>query len=187
MESSGDFRFMVMEVYSENPDDIMKYYHSGADMPFNFGFISVNQSCGGDCFAAIVENWLSEMPQNRWPNFVVGNLCTLHWKLIVVRINLRLWFCAFYTPTWLSFTAQLSNHDQRRITTRKGALYAAALNTVLLLLPGTPTTYMGEEIGQLDGPRLSAEETQDPWGARLGEVSLLKLAVLNNTEKCYHT
>ena len=44
-----------------------------------------------------------------------------------------------------------------------------------------------EEIGQLDGPRLSAEETQDPWGARLGEVSLLKLAVLNNTEKCYHT
>ena len=62
---------MVMEAYSGNLDDIMKYYHSGADAPFNFGFIPVNESCGGSCFKDIIEAWMSAMPENKWPNFVV--------------------------------------------------------------------------------------------------------------------
>ena len=45
---------------------------------------------------------------------------------------------------------------------------------MLLLLPGTPTTYQGEEIAQLDIEPLSFEETQDPAGKRLGEVKKIR-------------
>ena len=50
-----------------------------------------------------------------------------------------------------------------------GQEYASALNMVLLLLPGTPTTYYGEEIlmTPLDG---TYEETQDPVGKVSGPV-----------------
>ena len=44
-----------------------------------------------------------------------------------------------------------------------------ALNVLLLLLPGTPTTYYGEEIGMKD-IEVSYEDTQDPWGINLGPV-----------------
>ena len=64
-------RFLVMEVYSEDVDDLMKYYDSGADMPFNFGFIAVNSSCGGTCFKHIAQTWMDNMPNSEWPNFVV--------------------------------------------------------------------------------------------------------------------
>ena len=59
----------------------------------------------------------------------------------------------------------------KRVTTRKGVEYASALNVLLLLLPGTPTTYYGEEIAQRDIV-VSYEDTQDPWGTNAGPVSL---------------
>ena len=62
---------MVMEVYSWDMDDLMKYYDSGSDMPFNFGFVTVNTSCGGLCFKEITKQWMDAMPTGRWPNFVV--------------------------------------------------------------------------------------------------------------------
>ena len=42
---------------------------------------------------------------------------------------------------------------------------------LLLTLPGTPTTYYGEEIGQVNVP-VTFEDTQDPWGKNLGPVSI---------------
>ena len=64
---------------------------------------------------------------------------------------------------------QLGNHDNTRITTREGRQYASAQNVMLLTLPGTPTTYQSEEIGQLD-IWVSYEDTQDPWGKYYGKV-----------------
>ena len=66
----------------------------------------------------------------------------------------------------------MGNHDTKRMTTKKGAQYeyASVLNMLLLLLPGTPTTYQGEEFGMLD-TIVSFEETQDPWGKNFGSVS----------------
>jgi alpha-glucosidase len=75
---------------------------------------------------------------------------------------------------------QLGNHDNRRVSTRKGAEYVNAMNILLLTLPGTPTTYYGEEIGQND-IEVSFSETQDPWGIMAGEVSR------NPTMKLYET
>lgn len=63
---------MVMEVYDETLEESMKYYGSGANMPFNFGLIYVNNSCGGKCFKTIIDKWMTLMPEGEWPNFVVS-------------------------------------------------------------------------------------------------------------------
>lgn len=45
---------------------------------------------------------------------------------------------------------QLGNHDKDRVSSRLGSDLVDALNMVILLLPGTPVTYYGEEIGEGD-------------------------------------
>jgi len=67
---------------------------------------------------------------------------------------------------WPNFVT--GNHDKGRMVNRKGTVYASALNVLLLTLPGTPTTYQGEEIGQPDA-KVSWEQTVDPWGKNFGE------------------
>ena len=50
---------------------------------------------------------------------------------------------------WPNFS--MGNHDSPRVTTRFGKqLGSFAMNALLLMLPGTPLTYNGEEIGMLD-------------------------------------
>lgn len=48
-------------------------------------------------------------------------------------------------PNWV-----LGNHDNPRIASKAGLHLARALNVLLLTLPGTPTTYYGEEILMTD-------------------------------------
>ena len=48
---------------------------------------------------------------------------------------------------------------------------------MLLTLPGTPTTYQGEEIAMTD-VELTFEESTDPWGLNFGPVS--KMLSLTN-------
>uniref|UniRef100_A0AAQ4PUB8 Amino acid transporter heavy chain SLC3A1 n=1 Tax=Gasterosteus aculeatus aculeatus TaxID=481459 RepID=A0AAQ4PUB8_GASAC len=71
-------------------------------------------------------------------------------------------------PNWL-----VGNHDQPRIASSAGHTYIRAINMLLLTLPGTPTTYYGEEIGMennngTDGPardpagKYNASASQDP-------------------------
>lgn len=50
---------------------------------------------------------------------------------------------------WPNFV--IGNHDNPRIAVRIGKNYVDALNMMLLLLPGTPTTYYGEELGMTGG------------------------------------
>ena len=65
---------MVMEVYDETMIESVKYYHSGADMPFNFRLLtSLTPSCGGYCIHKDVNSWMLVMPKGRWPNFVVSS------------------------------------------------------------------------------------------------------------------
>ena len=65
------FRYMVMEIYSDNMDDIIKYYYSGADHPFNFNLINLNTSCGGVCIQGLINGFLDSIPDGRWPSHVV--------------------------------------------------------------------------------------------------------------------
>ncbi len=62
---------MVMEVYDEALVEPMKYYESGADMPFNFALLFMNASCGGACVTKMVTDWMYRMPEDQWPNWVV--------------------------------------------------------------------------------------------------------------------
>ncbi|KAF3841886.1 hypothetical protein F7725_023837 [Dissostichus mawsoni] len=45
-------------------------------------------------------------------------------------------------PNWV-----VGNHDRSRIASSAGQIYVRVINMLLLTLPGTPTTYNGEEIG----------------------------------------
>ncbi|KAJ8248313.1 hypothetical protein GJAV_G00240670 [Gymnothorax javanicus] len=59
-------------------------------------------------------------------------------------------------PNWV-----VGNHDKPRISSSAGKLYTRAINMLLLTLPGTPTTYYGEEIGM---ENVNVTEIQDPFG-----------------------
>ncbi len=59
--------------------------------------------------------------------------------------------CAKAGDAWPNFST--GNHDCPRTSTRFGPDIAPkVLNTLLMLLPGTPLTYYGEEIGMKDNP-----------------------------------
>lgn len=53
-----------------------------------------------------------------------------------------------------------------------GEEFVDVMNMLLLLLPGIPTTYYGEEIGMTD-IEVSFENTQDPKGRSAGRVGTL--------------
>ena len=50
-------------------------------------------------------------------------------------------------PNWV-----LGNHDRQRVATRLGTAQARVAAMLLLTLRGTPTIYMGEELGMVDTP-----------------------------------
>ncbi|CAG9784092.1 unnamed protein product [Diatraea saccharalis] len=55
------------------------------------------------------------------------------------------------------------NHDQSRVASRYSPELVDGMNMIVLLLPGIAVTYMGEEIGMVDG-FVSWEDTVDPSG-----------------------
>lgn len=61
----------------------------------------------------------------------------------------------------------LNNHDRPRFASRVSEPQARIAAMLLLSLRGTPTLYMGEELGMLDGV-IKPEEMQDPQGINLG-------------------
>ncbi|XP_061767194.1 amino acid transporter heavy chain SLC3A1 [Nerophis ophidion] len=61
-------------------------------------------------------------------------------------------------PNWL-----VGNHDKPRIASTAGQRYVGVINMLLLTLPGTPTTYYGEEIG-MENINVTQSQIQDPAG-----------------------
>ncbi|XP_052276768.1 maltase A2-like isoform X2 [Dreissena polymorpha] len=61
---------------------------------------------------------------------------------------------------WPNFV--IGNHDNRRIADRIGQEYADAMNMMLLTLPGTPTSYYGEELG-MRGGNYTGFQPKDPF------------------------
>ncbi len=59
-------------------------------------------------------------------------------------------------PNWV-----LGNHDRPRIASRVGPAQARVAAVLLLTLRGTPTIYMGDELGMADTP-IPPDEVQDP-------------------------
>ncbi|XP_063047860.1 amino acid transporter heavy chain SLC3A1 [Engraulis encrasicolus] len=61
-------------------------------------------------------------------------------------------------PNWV-----VGNHDKPRMSSSVGQDYVRAINMMMLTLPGTPTTYYGEEIG-MENIHIDEEDIQDPFG-----------------------
>jgi len=61
----------------------------------------------------------------------------------------------------------LGNHDTFRMISRYGAENARIAAMLLLTLRGTPTMYMGDEIGMQNGD-ITEDDIHDPQGIRLG-------------------
>ena len=59
-------------------------------------------------------------------------------------------------PNWV-----LGNHDRKRVASRIGPAQARTAAMLLLTLRGTPTIYMGEELGMVDTP-IPPDAVQDP-------------------------
>ena len=69
---------------------------------------------------------------------------------------------AHATPNYV-----LNNHDQPRLASRVGVDQTRVAGMLLLTLRGTPTLYMGEEIGMVNGD-IKPEQVRDPQGIRMG-------------------
>uniref|UniRef100_A0A8C1VJ08 Amino acid transporter heavy chain SLC3A1 n=1 Tax=Cyprinus carpio TaxID=7962 RepID=A0A8C1VJ08_CYPCA len=67
-------------------------------------------------------------------------------------------------PNWV-----VGNHDKPRIGSSAGTEYIRAINMLLLTLPGTPTTYYGEEIGMVNVNSNSRDPQRTPmqWDDKL--------------------
>ncbi|XP_077351209.1 amino acid transporter heavy chain SLC3A1 [Festucalex cinctus] len=60
----------------------------------------------------------------------------------------HLWMANMPTGRWPNW--MVGNQNAPRVASRAGHRYARVINMLLLTLPGTPTTYYGEEIGMED-------------------------------------
>ncbi|KAF2889474.1 hypothetical protein ILUMI_16699, partial [Ignelater luminosus] len=75
--SNEDPRVLMAEAYTDI-DNTMRYYgdetRDGAHFPFNFLFITeLNKTSTAEDIVAVVNKWLSKMPEGRTANWVLGN------------------------------------------------------------------------------------------------------------------
>lgn len=73
-----------------------------------------------------------------------------------------------YKPVDKNANWVVGNHDNSRMATRYGSSLVDGINMMVLLLPGVAVTYMGEEIGLVDG-YVSWEDTVDPAGCNTND------------------
>lgn len=78
-----------------------------------------------------------------------------------VKELVDLWMANMPTGKWPNWV--VGNHDRPRIATSAGPDKVRVINMLLLTLPGTPTTYYGEEIG-MENVNISDSQIQDPAG-----------------------
>ena len=55
-------------------EEAEKYYHSGADIPFNFNLVTITPECKGKEIKELIDSWMRLMPPGKWPNFVVSKV-----------------------------------------------------------------------------------------------------------------
>lgn len=87
---------MVTESYDyKEIDKTMMYYGTSfvreSDFPFNFYLLYLPKYLSGQGAFELVNLWMSNMPEGKWPNWVVGDTLILHcashpvWFAVVSR------------------------------------------------------------------------------------------------------
>nr|XP_033791758.1 neutral and basic amino acid transport protein rBAT isoform X2 [Geotrypetes seraphini] len=74
----GRYRFMATESNDDKEiEKTMMYYGTSfiqeADFPFNFYFLELNKEISGNYVSSLVEMWMKNMPEGKWPTWVVGS------------------------------------------------------------------------------------------------------------------
>lgn len=111
----------------------------------------------------------STAPECHFPfNFLLLGLQRTDWTGVTLSQTIAQWLNATTSDQWPNWV--LGNHDNNRVASRLGSVLARTANFLLLLLPGTPTTYYGEEIGMVDG-NVTWNETVDPSALNTGDLS----------------
>jgi alpha-glucosidase len=82
-----------------------------------------------------------------------------HWNAEAIAGVIRRYEAALPDGAWPNWV--LGNHDQPRIASRVGPAQARIAAMLLLTLRGTPTIYMGDELGMRDTV-LAADALRDP-------------------------
>lgn len=78
-----------------------------------------------------------------------------------VKELVNIWMANMPSGQWANWV--VGNHDRPRIGTSAGLDKIRVINMLLLTLPGTPTTYYGEEIG-MENINITDSQIQDPAG-----------------------
>lgn len=108
-------------------------------------------------------------------NFLL--LSNNNWTGDVVSNRVSDWLDAMPEGAWPNWV--LGNHDNPRIANKAGNYLARALNVLLLTLPGTPTTYYGEEIFMTD-VYVPPDQRQDKYQDRDKERTPMQWANMSN-------
>jgi alpha-glucosidase len=115
-------------------------------------------------------------PRSLWVEYYGKNLDGLHvpfnfdllnkqWDARVFRQSVDEFEAALQAGMWPNYV--LGSHDISRLATRCGKAAARVAAMLLLTLRGTPTLYMGDELGMVDGD-IPLSKMQDPQGLNLG-------------------
>ncbi|KAA8583587.1 neutral and basic amino acid transport protein rBAT isoform X2 [Etheostoma spectabile] len=98
----------------------------------------------------------SDFPFNFYLLYLPQNTSGLWVKDLV-----HLWMANMPKGKWPNWV--VGNHDKPRIASSAGQTYTRVINMLLLTLPGTPTTYYGEELG-MENINVTDSQIQDPAG-----------------------
>ncbi|XP_037128635.1 neutral and basic amino acid transport protein rBAT [Syngnathus acus] len=79
------------------------------------------------------------------------------------RYLVHLWMANMPIGRWPNW--MVGNHNTPRVASRAGRHYTRVINMLLLTLPGTPTTYYGEEIG-MESINMTESAINDPASGR---------------------
>ena len=166
-------------VETKDSNDVLPYYGDMADdagigkivqMPLNFNLAKEDfKSNFADAVSFSLEISLI--------------ICTIHTYQIITVLEQIIWQCYFFfqlrtsigdylntlnvvnsSSHWPNFC--FGNHDSSRVASRYGEDKVDFMNMLLLMLPGTPFTYYGEEIGMVDGSGAAPDKfrTNMDWG-----------------------
>lgn len=153
----------------------MMYYSTPlvkeSDLPLNFYLLDLPQNNSGSWAQQLVDLWMANMPRGQWANWGVSEVPRRPRSSSGLPVATEATFteepddCIILgSPRILtepSLCLQVGNHDQPRIASAAGQTYAALINMLLLTLPGTPSTYYGEELGM---ENINITGSQDPAG-----------------------
>jgi len=122
----------ILDADEENPRVLMTNLAPSSDITKFYG-VNVTDQIGS----------LSQMPVDD-KSFLPETISATN-----LKSSIEEYIGALPNNAWPNF--YLGKHGQSRVATRTNPKHVNTLNMILMMLPGTPITYFGEEIGMEDG------------------------------------